>query len=690
LSSKDCHIDIESFSEAPLKKCGLYRYAEDPSTEIWEVCYAFGDGAVNVWIPWGAYDWQWDEFDEDYFVGGLKQWAIDKKVELGDIYVQPHCPADLKHHAKKGGIFRAHNSNFERIMLNAHVGQAIEFPHTGIEQWVCTAAMAAAHSLPRALGNVAKELGSHGKDQVGKQDMLALCKVRTGIVKRYTPQNAPERYLRAYSYCVDDVLAERGIDKIIPDLSPHELKVFHLDQLINDRGVHVDQAGIANVQDLIAKYKVYLKQRCREITEEHGGVAINPSQTTVLADWIRSRGCPIENLQAATMKLVVQDKSTPPEVKKVVSIRLLDSMKAISKYSAMERAVTEDGRLHGMFLYHGASTGRWSSMIVQLQNLFRPIIDDPENAIKAFNERDLEWIRALYSEDPMKVFASCVRGMLMSEEGSDLVAMDYAAIEARAVAWLAGQEDILDVFRDHGKIYEYTASAIYHTPKELPLLKAMKKEFPERRFVGKIAVLALGYQGGKKAFAKMAKNYGVVIPEEEAEQIKVDWRKANPKIVQLWYDMESTALQALEDPGHAYALPSSKKIIFKVEGDFLYMRLPSGRRLAYFKPEIREGKITYMGIDTYSRRWMRCSTYGGKLTENAVQAISRDLLVLAMFRLEKEGYPIIGTVHDEVILEILESFGLQAEVARIMCILPEWAEGLPVKAEGFRAKRYRK
>jgi DNA polymerase len=684
------HIDIESYSEESLKKAGMYKYSEHVSTEIWEVCWSQGDGPVNVWIPWGAYDWQWDEFDEQYFIDGITAWAVRKKVDLGDIYITPECPPELVEHAKKGGQFRAHNSGFERTMLNGKPGQQIQFPHTEIDQWVCTASMAAAHSLPRALGNVATELESHGKDQVGKQDMLAICKPRTGKIKRYTPQNAPDRFVRAYCYCIDDVLAERGIDKLIPDLSPHEQKVFFLDQLINDRGVRVDLPAVANVQVLIKKYKIYLKKRCREITEEFGGTPINPSQTEKIANWIREQGYPMENLQAATMKAAVADKKVPPQVKKVVSIRLLDSMKAISKYNAMERAVMADGRLHGMFLYHGAGTGRWSSMIVQLQNLFRPIIKDPENAIEAFNERELDWIRALYSEDPMKVFASCVRGMLIPGDGYDLLAMDYAAIEARGVAWLAGQEDILDVFRDHGKIYEYTASSIYHTPRELHLLKAMADDFPERRFVGKVAVLALGYQGGKKAFAKMAKNYGVEIPEEEAEEIKVNWRKANPKIVQLWYDMEAAAINALEDPGHAYALQSSKKIIFKVEGDFLYMRLPGGRRLAYFKPELRDGKITYMGIDTYSRRWMRCSTYGGKLTENAVQAISRDLLVLAMFRLEEAGYPIIGTVHDEVILEILEAFGSQKEVAQIMCILPKWADGLPVKAEGFRAKRYRK
>jgi DNA polymerase len=384
-----------------------------------------------------------------------------------------------------------------------------------------------------------------------------------------------------------------------------------------------------------------------------------------------------------------------PEVRKVIAIRMLHSMKAVAKYGRMQDAVCEDGRLRGMFLYHGAGTGRWSSMIVQLQNLFRPVIKDPEIAIIAFEELDLEYIKMLYDPiDPMKVFASCVRGMLIPAEGKDLLAMDFSAIEARGIAWLAGQEDILDVFRDHGKIYEYTAAKIYSDkyPRGATLddLLEMEEKFWMRRFVGKIAVLALGYQGGKGAFAKMAKQYGVDISEEEAEQIKVDWRAANPKIVQLWYDLERAAIQAVENPGTAVAIPN-KKIIFKQIGQFLYMRLPSGRRLAYFKPKLDvEGKLTYLGIDTYTRRWMRCKTYGGKLAENAVQALCRDLLVGAMFRLEKAGYPLIGTVHDEGIMEVPEKFGSEDEVKSIMCVVPKWAEGLPIGASGFRAKRYRK
>lgn len=685
------HIDIETFSKCPLKKAGLYKYAEDKSTEILCVCYAVGSGPVNLWVPWGTEDWHWEDFPEELMVRIESELHLEFE-ELGDIYIQPEPPQELIDHAKKGGEFRAHNSQFERIMLNSRAGRKIGFPKTEIKQWVCTAAKMAAHSVPRALGNAAKALGTYLKDEAGKMDMLALCKPRTGKVLRWTPQNAVDRFYNLYRYCVGDVLAEQAIDLAVPDLPPSEIEIFELDQEINDRGVKIDVPSINNVKRLIDEYKSILERRCRQITR-----GVRPSQTAQLAKWIRNQGYAIANLQAPTMTEALKDQTMPKNVRQVLSIRMLYSMKAVAKYDRMLDAVAEDGRLHGMFLYHGAATGRWSSMIVQLQNLFRPLIKDPDLAIEAFELRDLEWIKFLYdSIDPMKVFASCVRGMLIPEDGHDFIAMDYSAIEARVIAWLAGQEDILEVFREHGLIYEHTAAKIFSSEypggATLDDLKAMEKKYWMRRFIGKIAVLALGYQGGKGAFSKMAKQYGVDISEEEADEIKNDWREANPHIVQLWWDLEEAAIKATLHPGVVYAIPNKKIKFYRPEGSrFLYMRLPSGRKLAYLDPEINsEGKLTYMGLDTYSRIWTRCKTYGGKLAENAVQAIASDLLRAAMKRLKKAGYSIIGTVHDEIILEVLKMFGSAQEVSDIMCESNGWDEGLPVKAAGWRGPRYRK
>ena len=329
---------------------------------------------------------------------------------------------------------------------------------------------------------------------------------------------------------------------------------------------------------------------------------------------------------------------------------------------------------------------------MQLQNLFRSIIPDAELAIETFRERSIALIKMLYKENPMKIFASAVRGMLIARPGRDLIAADFSSIEARIVAWLAGSEVLLEIFATHGLVYEYTASKIFGHPTDVESLKIFKFEHPLLRFLGKIAVLALGYQGGGKAFVKMAKQFGTDVDFEQGEQIKFDWRDANPEIADynngLWANVQASAALAIHSPGETFG---SNKLHFRVVNDFLYMRLPSGRKLAYFKPEIRKDEITFMGIYTHTRQWRRCSTYGGKLVQNAAEGIARDLMTTAMFKLDKlKIYPMLGTVHDEIITEPKEGQGSVQEVCDIMCDSPKWAEGLPVGASGFRAKRFRK
>lgn len=633
-----CHLDLESFSEQDLKAGGLYRYAEHPSTEILCICYAFDDEDVQLWKPTDTF------------------------------------PDQLVQYIKAGGQIRAHNAAFERIVLNGTAGQKIGFPPLQIGQMVCTMAKCAVHGLPHALGDAATALGTYPKAATGINAMRALCKPRSGKERRYALDDP--KYQELYAYCADDVRAERDLDKHIPDLTAAEQKIYELDQLINDRGIAIDLAAIANAQVLVTKYKEHLKSLCLKL------IGLTPGQNGKIAEWIRANGYPqLVDMTAPSVITAAADPGCPEPVRKVLKLYSTFGMKAVAKYTAMENAVCADGRLHGMFKFYGAGTGRWSSTIVQLQNLFRPVIKDTDVAIEAFTPRCLDWIRVLYDVDPMKVLSSCVRGMLVSSEGKDILALDFASIEARIVAWLAGQLDILAVFAGHGKIYEYTASRIYRI--------AMETVDSKQRFIGKVAVLALGYQGGVNAFKKMAKTFGVDIPEQEAEVIKVEWREANPYVVQLWYDLEQAAIAAINNPGKAFAIPN-KKIMFKVDGQWLYMRLPSGRKLAYFKPEIID-QVTYLGIHTLTRQWCRVDTYGGKLLQNACEGIARDLLVNGMFWAERLGYPVIGSVHDEIIMEKDEGFGSLEEVSSaIVGFKPEWAEGLPVAAEGFRAKRYRK
>jgi DNA polymerase len=670
-----CHIDLETFSKTNLKQAGVYRYAECDSTEILVCCYAFGDDPVNCWIP-------------DPLLPRSLQLQIARYVRKhgGLCHIGFKMPWSLRWHARHGGQFRAHNSQFERTILNGLPGKKLRFPPTKRSQWVCTAAKAAAHSLPRDLGGACKAVKTeHLKSEDGRPDMLRLSKPRKpsklNPMTRWLPDDVPEKFYNLYCYCIDDVYAERDLDHAVKDLSKSEQRLFLLDQKINDRGWKVDLERVADVQTLITNYKARLDAKMHDLT------GLSPTQTQKLSEWLRNQGVVIDNLQAQTVKDALKRKDLAQEVRWVLRIYSLHNMKAVSKFTAMERAVCTDERLRGMFLFYGASTGRWSSLIVQLQNLFRPIIEDPELAIEAFRERSVAWIKTLWPQNPMKIFASCVRGMLIPGVGRDLLFADFKSIEARITAWLAGQLDMLEIFATHGLAYEYTAARMFGHPTDLEYLKAFGKNFPKLRFLGKIAVLALGYQGGGAAFVKMAKQFGTDVSFEQGESIKWDWRDANPMIVDMWENVKDAAIAAVLNPGTIYR---ANKLMFRVDGDFLYMRLPSKRKLAYFKPKIVNDEITYMGIDTYTRQWRRCKTYGGKLVQNAAEGIARDLMALAMFKLNKMKYPILGTVHDEIITEPREGFGSVKEVCTVMCDKPDWAEGLPVGAVGFRGKRYRK
>lgn len=670
-----CHIDIESFSRVNLKKSGLYRYAEDVSTELLVLCYAFGDEPVSTWVP----------------VDGLPTEIVEAMhahhEEIGGEFVHgSQVPFELTTHAMDGGDFRAHNSEFERTMLNGLPGQSIGFPITTMDQWTCTAAKAAVHGLPRALGKLAVAINStHQKDEAGRMLMMQIIKTRIPSKAhpedRWTPENAPEKYIGLYQYCIDDVETERAIDDMIPDLSKHERQVYLMDQRINARGIEVDLEGTANAKFLRDEYKKLLKDKCTEIS------GFSPSQTGKLGEWIRQR-YPLQNLQEPTMKKALADPDIPTEVKAVVKCRRLHELKAVAKFDSIEAMTCEDSRLYGMFLYYGAGTGRWSSLGVQLQNLVRPVISDPYTALDAISARDVQWLRTLYQTNPMYVLSSIVRSLLVATEGHELLCLDYSSIEGRVTAWLAGQEDKLEIFRTHGKVYEYTGAKMYRLPLDIEFLMTMKQTHPDERFAGKTGELALGFQGGAKAFKKMAARSDIEIDDDRAETIKREWREANPKIVQMWYALEEYAIAAVTYPDKLFR---TNNILFGVRGDWLYMKLPSSRKLAYYKPELdAEGKLTYLGVDTYTRQWCRVKTYGGRLTENAVQATARDVMVAGMENLEARDYRIVGTVHDEIIMEVPEGFGSIGRAAELMCHIPDWADGLPVDADGFRAKRYRK
>lgn len=666
------HLDIETYSEANLKTQGLYKYAEHPSTDLNVVCYAFDKDPVYVWAPW-------ESLPDEVVVAILE--AMDDEAML---YISVKPPVTLHQHIVAAEQVWAHNAMFERVVLNKVAGTKHSFPEITIDQTRCTMAKCAVHGIPQALKFAAEALDTKRKDEEAINDMRYFAKPRKDGTKP-TPDDEPERYIRLVKYCIDDVIAERDLDHNIPDLSEREQEIYRLDQRINHRGVMVDQESIFNVQLLIDEYKTKLVEFCKGIT------GAGPTQTAALAKWVRANGYPqLKNLQAPTIEVAINDAHCPRTVAGVLKCYSTHNMKAVSKYDAMMRAVCEDGRLHGMFQYYGGAPGRWSSRIVQLQNLFRPVIQDASAAIEAFRTWDLDWVRMLYEgTDAMKVFASCVRGVLVAAPGHDLLSFDFSSIEARIAAWLAGDKAKLRIFETHGKVYEAMAARMYDMP-----IENVSKDSSERLH-GKIAELAGQYGGGAAAIVKKAKEEGAEITEGEAEKIKWGWREANKPIVDLWKKLNDACVAAVANPGKGYGIPG-KKIMFKVEGRWLYMRLPSGRRIAYLDPEYIEGDTefdsgaTYMGVNTKTRKWERVFTYGGRLLQNACEGIARDILVNGLFNMEEAGYETTMTVHDEGVFEIEENFNVMGQAGILMTTPMKWAEGLPVKASGWRAKRYRK
>ena len=336
-----------------------------------------------------------------------------------------------------------------------------------------------------------------------------------------------------------------------------------------------------------------------------------------------------------------------------------------------------DERLRGMFMYHGAGTGRWTGRIVQLQNLPRGTFPDVDWAIELFRNHDLDMLSMFYG-DVTPAAATCLRGMLIPAEGHDFVCADYSSIEGRVLAWLAGEESALDVYRSGRDPYKVAAAAIYHTSYD-EVTKAQRQR-------GKVAELACGYQGSVNAFNAMAVNYGVNLPEDEVREIVGKWRDSRPVTVRFWYSLEKACTRAVEEPGSVW---TCGKIRFKVSDGFLKMRLPSGRVLWYASPRIalkemswgeQKAVVAFDGVDSKTRKWGQQYLYGGLLAENATQATARDLLVNGMFAVEAAGYPIVLHVHDELV----------AEVEKLMCRLPDWGKDIPVKAEGWRGKRYKK
>jgi DNA polymerase len=656
------HIDFETRSEADIKKVGAWKYSQDPTTEILCLAYCIDDGPVKLIRTF---------LDEGYA-------KLLEMAETEDV------------------IFYAHNAFFEQSIWHNIVHKRNEWPDIAIERWRCSAAKAASYALPRALGNCGAALRLETqKDNEGHGIMLQLSKPRRPSKENpdrfWEPDKVPEKFQALYNYCVTDVESERAISHSLRDLNKTEQQVWLLDQKINRRGISVDTEAVNAALYLVNKFSDRAKEEVQRITQD--GVA-SLSQRNKVLGWIQSRGVELTGLTKADVSAALEGE-LPEDVRAVLRLRQQVGKTSTAKYKAIKAAVCEDNRLRDTLMYHGASTGRWSGKLVQLQNIPRGSVKDTDNCIEVVKQRDLDWLETLY-DDPMEAISSCLRGMFIASPGCKLIVADYSSIEARVLVWLAKDRDAVQRFHQGVDTYIDMACQIYDI---LP-----ENVTKDQRQLGKQAVLGCGYGMGIPKFQATCATYGMDVDEDLAEKAVTAYREKYSSVQKLWWGTEEVAQAAVADPGRAKGYAG---VHWVKKGRFLYCKLPSGRLLSYCEPKLEmvmtpwgeeKRQLTFMGVNSVTKKWERQSTYGGKLVENITQAVARDIMAEAMLRVEDEGFKVLLSVHDELITEIPQDTYLKNPVERLeqlMCIHPDWAldadvGSIPINAEGWQGERYKK
>ncbi len=646
MNGKLLSIDIETYSSVDLTKCGVYAYVDSPDFTILLLAYAF---------------------DED-------------ETSIVDLACGEEIPDDVISAITDDGVIKtAFNAAFERVCLSKYLGVKLTS-----KAWQCTAVQASLLALPLSLEGVGEVLNIQRKKLKEGTDLVRYfslpCKSTkaNGGRKRNLPEHDREKWGRFKAYCIRDVDAEREIRYKLRKypIPENELELYQLDQEINDRGVLVDLDMVSKAVECDLMYKDHMTAKAYELT----GLE-NPNSVSQVKEWLSERGIEAQSLDKKTVKGLVEE--TDGEVLEVLKLRLLMAKTSVKKYEAIERSVSKDGRVHGLLQFYGANrTGRWAGRLVQVQNLPQNHLPDLELARSLIKEGRFEDVELFYDSVP-GVLSELIRTAFVPKPGTRFIVADFSAIEARVLAWLSGENWRLEVFESHGKIYEASASAMFNVP-----IEEIDKGSPLRQ-KGKIAELALGYGGSVGALTSMgALDMGLT--EDELPQLVNQWRNANPHITKFWWDVDAAAIKAVREKRETVV----GKVCFNYMSGILFVTLPSGRKLSYIKPRLeinrfgREG-LTYEGIGE-SRKWIRIDTYGPKLVENIVQATSRDLLALAMLRLQNKGFEIVMHVHDEAVLEVPVGESSVDEVCEIMAIAPEWAKGLPLRADGYECDFYKK
>ena len=651
---KKLSIDIETFSDIDLIKCGVYKYADSPAFEILLFAYSIDDGEINII----------------------------------DLVNGEELPEEIAEAIKSDTVIKtAFNAQFERVCLSKYLGLP-EGEYLNPQSWYCTAVQAAEQaaelSLPSSLADVGAALGLERQKMTEGKELIKYfcvpCKPTksNGGRTRNMPKDAPDKWTLFKEYCKRDVDVERQIAEKLKKypLSKSEHDLYVLDQRINDRGVLVDlefarqAVKLNSIQSAVATEQAYTLTGLE-----------NPNSVAQLKEWLIENGVEIDSLSKKAVAALADE--TDGDIQEMLHLRLLMSKTSVKKYEAVMRSVCKDNRVRGMMRFCGASrTGRWSGQILQVQNLPQNHLPDLTLARDIVKDGDFEMLDMTFGNVP-NVLSELIRTVLIPKQNHRFIVADFSAIEARVLSWLAGEQWRLDTFRNGGDIYCASASQMFRVPVEKHGVNGHLRQ------KGKISELACGYGGSVGAL----KNMGAVemgVPEDELQGLINDWRNANPHIVKLWTEVGNAAMKAIKEK----TIVSLGKLVFMYERGILFIRLPSGRRLSYIKPRIGTNRfggdsITYMGVGA-SKKWERLETFGGKLVENIVQAIARDLLASAMMNVANAGYDIVFHVHDEIIAEAPDGQGSVDEMCKLMSINPDWADGIPLSADGYECEYYRK
>lgn len=674
MSQRFLILDYETRSEADLTETGGYEYSLHPSTQI--LCAAWRLGTreelrtapIRVWTPATPSD----------LINELTAALLDPNV-----------------------ILVAHNAFFEQVITrnvlpkflnHTRAFTAREITRIPSSRWACTASLGSTLALPRKLEEACKALKLPvQKDMEGHRLMLKYSKPRKATKHNKSKWHSKLRDLkRIMKYNGHDIEAETELFLACPPLSALERKVWLLDQKINFHGVHVDREAVDKVLKMIDEE---LEALTRETQTLSGGVIRTTSQLAVMLEWLTEQGVGLPNLKAKTVQDALLNPAITGKARRMLEIRRDASKTSTKKYLAFELRSRSDSRVRDLLVYHGASTGRWSGAGLQPQNFPRGTIKDTLTATEIIGTGDLELVRLIY-KTPMEAFSSCLRSMIDAPAGYELFCGDWSAIETRVLFWVAKHVEGLKALRDPSRdIYREMAAEIVNKK-----LESVTKG--DRDNLGKPAILGLGYQMGWKKFQGTCQDRGSPVSDELAQTAVNVYREIHFPIVQLWWNVQNAAIAAVENPGKAYKVNST---VWWVEKNFLWCKLPSGRKLAYYGPSIRHDKtpwgeprptLYHYGIDRYAKKgepkWKSMSTYGGRLVENIVQAIARDFMVHGMLALDEAGYRINITVHDEILADRKIGEGDLKEFERLMVETPPWGGDIPMKVEAWKGQRYRK